>query len=316
MCPCTVRTEEGACRAALFVLVFMFVCCVVLFLGTSTHVRVPYHLHATHTHILPPPTPNPQHTVYLDETKVVPKNATVLVKRVAAPRGSVGLLARLKANTPLTPQNMYVGMCMMGSGGGRRTCMYVFMGGGVGRRAGLSLCVYVCAARRAPCLFREGSVRRVRAGGGGGGRWRQQEGRQQEQRLRRGLLCLVLWVDGGRGVGSSTKRALVYMPVCAERRGVNVCMYKHVYLYIWVVYTPHQTKTNNFCLGWQLLLLLPAPPHRFGFPASVRQAVDRVTGQCTLAATPPPFIHPSIHPLFTIKPPTPPHPKPPPNHTT
>jgi hypothetical protein len=46
--------------------------------------------------------------VYLDETAVVPKNATVLVKRVAAPRGSVGLLARLKANTPLTPHNMYV----------------------------------------------------------------------------------------------------------------------------------------------------------------------------------------------------------------
>lgn len=46
--------------------------------------------------------------MYLDETTVVPKNATVLVKRVAAPRGSVGLLARLKANTPLTPHNMYV----------------------------------------------------------------------------------------------------------------------------------------------------------------------------------------------------------------
>jgi len=46
--------------------------------------------------------------VYLDETKSIDKNSTVLVKRVAAPRGSVGLLARLKANTPLTPQNMYV----------------------------------------------------------------------------------------------------------------------------------------------------------------------------------------------------------------
>jgi hypothetical protein len=39
---------------------------------------------------------------------MIDKNSTVLVKRVAAPRGSVGLLARLKANTPLTPQNMYV----------------------------------------------------------------------------------------------------------------------------------------------------------------------------------------------------------------
>lgn len=54
------------------------------------------------------PTHLPFTAVYLDETTVVPKNATVLVKRVAAPRGSVGLLARLKANTPLTPHNMYV----------------------------------------------------------------------------------------------------------------------------------------------------------------------------------------------------------------
>ena len=50
----------------------------------------------------------PPSLVYLDETKSIDKNSTVLVKRVAAPRGSVGLLARLKANTPLTPQNMYV----------------------------------------------------------------------------------------------------------------------------------------------------------------------------------------------------------------
>jgi len=46
--------------------------------------------------------------VYVDETKMIAKNSTVLVKRVAAPRGSAGLLARLRANTPLTPQNMYV----------------------------------------------------------------------------------------------------------------------------------------------------------------------------------------------------------------
>ncbi|GAB5037887.1 ubiquitin-protein ligase e3 rbbp6 family involved in mrna cleavage, partial [Nannochloropsis oceanica] len=53
---------------------------------------------------------NPQtKEVYLDETKSIDKNSTVLVKRVAAPRGSVGLLARLKANTPLTPQNMASG---------------------------------------------------------------------------------------------------------------------------------------------------------------------------------------------------------------
>jgi hypothetical protein len=46
--------------------------------------------------------------VYVDETKMIAKNSTVLVKRVAAPRGSAGLLARLRGNTPLTPQNMYV----------------------------------------------------------------------------------------------------------------------------------------------------------------------------------------------------------------
>jgi len=57
---------------------------------------------------LTPPPSLPPSLVYLDETKTIDKNSTVLVKRVAAPRGSVGLLARLKANTPLTPQNMYV----------------------------------------------------------------------------------------------------------------------------------------------------------------------------------------------------------------
>ncbi|TFJ83182.1 hypothetical protein NSK_005517 [Nannochloropsis salina CCMP1776] len=50
---------------------------------------------------------NPQSKeVYVDETKMIAKNSTVLVKRVAAPRGSAGLLARLRGNTPLTPQNM------------------------------------------------------------------------------------------------------------------------------------------------------------------------------------------------------------------
>ncbi|EKU23176.1 ubiquitin-protein ligase e3 rbbp6 family involved in mrna cleavage [Nannochloropsis gaditana CCMP526] len=50
---------------------------------------------------------NPQtKEVYVDETKMIAKNSTVLVKRVAAPRGSAGLLARLRANTPLTPQNI------------------------------------------------------------------------------------------------------------------------------------------------------------------------------------------------------------------
>lgn len=101
-----------------------------------------------------PPPNNNTHTVYLDETKVVPKNATVLVKRVAAPRGSVGLLARLKANTPLTPQNMYVVSCRLDDDSGSSGCGCMRRGaaaaggGGGGKAKGG---IFLGGARPAAC---------------------------------------------------------------------------------------------------------------------------------------------------------------------
>lgn len=44
--------------------------------------------------------------VYLDETMLIPKNTSVIIKRLPKP-GSVNLLARLSSNTPLSASMMY-----------------------------------------------------------------------------------------------------------------------------------------------------------------------------------------------------------------
>lgn len=46
-------------------------------------------------------------TVYDDETAFIPKNTSLVVKRVAATAHGPGLLARLQANTPLSKAHMY-----------------------------------------------------------------------------------------------------------------------------------------------------------------------------------------------------------------